>query len=186
MVSRVSSSPAGASVADIWAYATRKLIDYHISSGATVGLLAENTSFTPAAGYRFTLSIYPEIHITLEGYDGSVWQTIGTYLGFPVRSYQKVTSGTGAQRGKVALGYGAQYYGYFWENVGASPVQPFKPESGELVLEETPDWIITVSEKWLLEHKAEIEVDVEDKMGYDQHRDVLTKMGFNMPKKEVK
>jgi hypothetical protein len=102
-----------------------------------------------------------------------------------VNSYQKATSGAGAQRFINESGSGVNY-GYFWESVGASLIQPFKPAPGELVLEETPHWIITVPEKWLMEHKKDIEKDVDNIMGYERHREVLTKMGFKMPKKEVK
>jgi len=178
------SSRSGHSAADVWASATRKLTDYHIDSGATVADLAAAASVTPAAGYRFTIAS-PEIweRFKLQGYD-TAWQNLSSVSAYAKPcfyvSYQKVTSGAGAQRIYNSADSSCKY-GYFWENAGASPVQSFRPEPGEVLLEGGPGYYITVAEKYLTDHKAEIEADVENRLGYERHRDVLTKMGFKMP-----
>jgi hypothetical protein len=182
----IDAITGGATAQQVWEYATRVLTSYHISSGATGNLLADGASITPSAGYRYYVMTTPNASTYKDVYIGAAWVWLGTCeTRNEMSGYQKVTAEAGAWRLRNDTG-AAKYYLYQWENVGASPVQPYKPTPGELVLEETPDWIITVPEKWLMEHKAEIEADVENKLGYDRHRDVLITMGFKMPKEKVK
>lgn len=53
-----------------------------------------------------------------------------------------------------------------------------------VVLERHPDYVIDISLKKLMEMKEEIEDDVDDKMGWRRHREVLEAHGLVL--KEVK
>jgi hypothetical protein len=182
LMTAIEAITGGATAAQVWAYATRDLTAYHISSGASCAALADAGTMVPTAGYRFTLITTFGQYVYISVYKTSTWvQLFGSSTSTgPYFSYQKVTSGNGAQRLNNGSG-GSIDYGYFWENVGASVAKPFVPDPGHVILEQHEAYTITVPEKYLIDNKAKIEADIEDKLGYRQHREVLVARGFKMP-----
>jgi len=175
---------AGASAADIWTYGTRALTAYHVSSGGAMNTLADATAMVPTAGYRFWIastSLGQYFHV--EGYMTSWIAVTGVSTHMFYNSYQKVTSGNGAQRMENDTG-GSVTYGYWWESVGASVPKPHVFLPDEVLLEKTEDYLIIGSKKYLDDNKEKIESDVDDKLGYKQHRAVLIARGFKMPEDE--